>query len=78
MMTTSVDQEIQLPDAPPIAGLRFRTFDPDRDYEGLVVNGGVAHPAWTDSRDLDRLGEEIYSATVRDSDLKGEACVSTC
>jgi len=36
MMTTSVDQEIQLPDAPPIAGLRFRTFDPDRDYEGLV------------------------------------------
>ena len=42
-MTTSVDQEIQLPDAPPIAGLRFRTFDPDRDYEGLVELIREAH-----------------------------------
>ena len=35
-MTTSVDREVELPGAPPIAGLQFRTFHPDRDYEGLV------------------------------------------
>ena len=32
------------------------------DYEGLVVAGGIAHPVWTDSRDLRARGEEIYAA----------------
>lgn len=36
-MTTNIDQEVRLPDAPPIPGLSFRTFDPSRDYEGLVA-----------------------------------------
>jgi hypothetical protein len=34
------------------------------DYEGLVVSAGVAHPIWTDSRDLSTLAEEIYTARV--------------
>lgn len=33
------------------------------DYEGLVVAGGVAHPVWTDSRDLPSRAEEIYTAS---------------
>ena len=42
-MTTNTDQHVQLADAPPIPGLRFRTFDPDRDYEGLVALMRSAH-----------------------------------
>ncbi len=34
------------------------------DYEGLAVAGGIAHPMWTDSRDLPLRGEEIYTASV--------------
>jgi mycothiol synthase len=45
MMTTSVDQEVRLADAPAIAGLQFRTFHPDRDYEGLVALIRDAHLA---------------------------------
>ncbi len=40
------------------------------DYEGLAVFGGVAHPIWTDSRDLDRLGEET---TLGSADLYASA-----
>jgi hypothetical protein len=35
------------------------------DYEGLAVANGVAHPIWTDSRDLRRFQEEIYTTTLR-------------
>jgi hypothetical protein len=35
------------------------------DYEGLAVANGVAHPIWTDGRDLATRGEEIYTATVK-------------
>ena len=31
-----IDTAIELPDAPLIPGLRFRTFDPGRDYDALV------------------------------------------
>jgi hypothetical protein len=34
------------------------------DYEGLAVANGVAHPIWTDSRNLATQGEEIYTTTV--------------
>lgn len=34
------------------------------DYEGLVARNGVAHPIWTDSRDLAELGEEIYTTRL--------------
>jgi BNR repeat-like domain len=34
------------------------------DYEGVAVAGGIAHPIWTDSRDLAIRGEEIYTAAV--------------
>jgi hypothetical protein len=34
------------------------------DYEGVVALGRVAHPIWTDGRDLRRHGEEVYSATL--------------
>jgi hypothetical protein len=39
------------------------------DYEGLAVAGGVAHPIWTDSRDLATLGEEIYTTRLLEADL---------
>jgi hypothetical protein len=35
------------------------------DYAGLAVAGGVAHPMWTDSRDLAKLGEEIYTTALQ-------------
>jgi len=44
-MTTNVDREVRLADAPLIAGLSFRTFDPSRDYEGLVALMREAHLA---------------------------------
>jgi hypothetical protein len=34
------------------------------DYEGLAVANGVAHPIWTDSRDLPTLAEEIYTTRL--------------
>jgi hypothetical protein len=34
------------------------------DYEGLAVANGVAHPIWTDSRNLATRGEEVYTATL--------------
>jgi hypothetical protein len=34
------------------------------DYEGLAVANGVAHPIWTDSRDLGTFGEEIYTTRL--------------
>jgi len=35
------------------------------DYQGLAVgNDGVAHAIWTDSRDLRRRGEEIYTTAL--------------
>jgi hypothetical protein len=40
------------------------------DYEGLAVAGGVAHPIWTDTRDLLTRGEEIYTATLTPADLQ--------
>ena len=36
-MTTGAGPCVQLPDAPHIAGLQFRPFDPDGDYDGLVA-----------------------------------------
>ena len=38
-------------------------------YQGLVVADGVAHPIWTDSRDLETLGEEIYTSTLTRADF---------
>jgi hypothetical protein len=40
------------------------------DYAGLAVAGGVAHPIWTDSRDLLARGEEIYTTTLTPADLQ--------
>jgi hypothetical protein len=34
------------------------------DYESVVAAAGIAHPVWSDSRDLARRGEEIYTARV--------------
>lgn len=40
------------------------------DYEGLAVGSdGVAHPIWTDSRDLATRGEEIYTSRLTLADL---------
>jgi hypothetical protein len=40
------------------------------DYEGLAVAGGVAHPVWTDARDVAARGEEIYTRTLTAADLQ--------
>ena len=40
------------------------------DYEGLAVAGGVAHPIWTDGRDLVARGEEIYTTTLTPAELQ--------
>lgn len=37
------------------------------DYQGLALADGVAHPIWTDSRDLARLQEEIYTTTLTEA-----------
>jgi hypothetical protein len=34
------------------------------DYQGLAVAHGLAHPIWTDSRELETRKEEVYSATL--------------
>ena len=39
------------------------------DYEGLTVAGGVAHPIWTDTRDLATLAEEIYTTSLPEADF---------
>lgn len=35
------------------------------DYEGLALAAGIVHPMWTDARQLDRRGEEIFTARLR-------------
>jgi hypothetical protein len=40
------------------------------DYEGIAAAGGVAHPMWTDGRDLRARGEEIYTTTLTPADLQ--------
>ena len=40
------------------------------DYEGLAVTNGVAHPIWTDSRDLSTLAEEIYTTRLTLADFR--------
>jgi len=40
---------------PPAARFEFG------DYEGLAVARGLAHPIWTDSRELPRQLEEIFT-----------------
>jgi hypothetical protein len=39
------------------------------DYEGLAVVNWVAHPIWTDSRDLHPNNEEIFTTTLTARDL---------
>lgn len=38
-------------------------------YQGLAAANGVAHPIWTDTRDVDTLGEEIYTARLSEADV---------
>lgn len=38
-----IDIDVRLPDAPEIAGLRVRTFDPDRDFEAYAALIGAAN-----------------------------------
>jgi hypothetical protein len=35
------------------------------DYAGLAAANGVAHPMWTDTRDLASNGEEIYTTALQ-------------
>jgi len=38
-------------------------------YQGLAAADGVAHPIWTDTRDLVDLDEEIYTARLTPGDF---------
>jgi hypothetical protein len=38
-------------------------------YQGVAASGGVAHPIWTDTRDLTMFGEEIYTTRLTEADL---------
>jgi hypothetical protein len=51
-------------------GSDFRQYG---DYEGLAVANGVAHPIWTDSRDLDTMQEEIYTSVLTEAELPAPA-----
>jgi hypothetical protein len=42
-------------------------------YQGVAAAGGVAHPIWTDTRDLSLLDEEIYTAALAEADLSPPA-----
>lgn len=42
-------------------------------YQGLAAAGGVAHPIWTDTRDVDALGEEIYTARLSEADVLSQS-----
>jgi hypothetical protein len=37
--------------------------------QGVTAAGGVAHPIWTDTRELADLSEEIYTTSLRESDV---------
>jgi hypothetical protein len=39
------------------------------DYEGLAVSHGLAHPIWTDTRNLRRFDEEVFTTTLTDADV---------
>jgi hypothetical protein len=42
-------------------------------YQGVAAAGGVAHPIWTDTRDLSMYDEEIYTAALAEADLSPPA-----
>jgi hypothetical protein len=42
-------------------------------YQGLAVVNGIAHPIWTDTRHLHRLGEEIYTTRLAEADVLAPA-----
>lgn len=54
----------------PVAAVRSNEAVPGADasqygdYAGLAVADGIAHPIWTDSRELGARGEEIYTRRV--------------
>ncbi len=43
------------------------------DYQAVAAANGVAHPIWTDSRDLPDLAEEIYTTALSEADLRPPA-----
>ncbi len=40
-------------------------------YQGLTAANGVAHPIWTDTRDVPSHAEEIYAARVTEAAFRG-------
>jgi hypothetical protein len=40
-------------------------------YQGLAAGHGVAHPIWTDTRELDAANEEIFTARLTLASLRG-------
>lgn len=48
----------------------FQDFTAYGEYTGLAVADGIAHPMWTDTRDLNGRKQEIFSARVSDDDFE--------
>ena len=40
-------------------------------HQGVAASRGVAHPIWTDTRELAELREEIYTTTLSEADFRG-------
>jgi hypothetical protein len=40
------------------------------DYEGVVATAGEARPVWTDSRNTDSKGTDIYVGRIRAADIE--------
>jgi hypothetical protein len=38
-------------------------------HQGVTALGGIAHPIWTDTRELADLEEEIYTTSLRETDF---------
>ena len=38
-------------------------------HQGVAASGGIAHPIWTDTRELADFSEEIYTTSLRETDV---------
>ena len=45
-------------------------------HQGVAASGGIAHPIWTDTRELADFSEEIYTTSLREADFSTVVAVS--
>ena len=64
-----IDAPVELPDGPPIPGLRARMFDPGRDYEPLVELIRPANAPTASSTSRRRMGFATTTTTAASTTL---------